>query len=398
MNQYGYKMSDSSFWKIAISLALASFFIFASMYAVQPLFPVYVEEFGISISTSSLSLSLTIIGLIVGLVILGFFSDRYGRTSFIKLSLLGATVPFVLIPISDSFTLLLVLRLIQGIMLAGLPAAAIAYLSEEIHPNHVHVATSLYIASNVFGGMMGRVFAAAVTDWLSWQFFFYILAGLGLILFGLVLFMVPASRFFSPGNLTFKEDVKQLTYHLKNPTLLLIFGLGIIFQTAFTGLWTYLPFYLQDEPFGLSLSAISFFFLAYGLGVIGSPFSGWLAGHFGLDKVRFIATFVFTVGIWITLSPSIFMITIGLCVLCLGFFTAHSLTASSIGELVTHHKGSAASLYLVSYYIGVVFGSSALSPIWEWFGWSGLVLFLGFLPAGYMIIVRMFLKKKKGKT
>lgn len=394
MNQQAYTIRDASFWKVALSLALASFFTFASIYAVQPLYPVFVEEFEVSISLSSLSLSLTIIGLIVGLIVLGFLSDRYGRTVFIKLSIVGATVPLLLIPIIDSFTVILLIRFIQGVAFAGLPAAAIAYLNEEIHPRHVHVATALYIASNVFGGMIGRVFAGAVTDWLSWQIYFYILAGVGTVIAVLVFSLLPNSRFFTPSDLDFKHDIKQLTFHVKNPTLLLIFGLGIVFQISFTGIWTYLPFYLQNEPFHLTLSAISFFFFAYGLGVIGSPLAGWFAGHFGLRKVRMIGTILFSIGIWLTLSPWLWMVALGLAVLCLGFFTAHSLTASSIGDLVTHHKGSAASLYLVSYYIGVVLGSSALSPIWDAFYWQGLNLLLGFLPLVYMVIVRMKLKKE----
>ncbi|MBH0231307.1 MFS transporter [Halobacillus yeomjeoni] len=395
MNQQGYQINESTFWKVALSLALASFFTFASIYAVQPLFPVFVQDFDISISMASLSLSLTVIGLIVGLIVLGFLSDRYGRTIFIKLSIIGASVPLLFIPIIDSFTVILAIRFIQGFAFAGLPAAAIAYVSEEIHPKHVHVATALYIASNVFGGMMGRVFAGAVTDWLSWESYFYILTGVGVVIAGLVIASLPHSRSFTPSDLTFKHDIKSLKFHVTNPTLLLIFGLGIIFQLSFTGIWTYLPFYLQNSPFFLSLSAISFFFFAYGLGVIGSPFAGWLAGHFGLSKVRLIGTFIFSIGIWMTLMPWLWAVALGLCVLCSGFFTAHSLTASSIGDLVTHHKGSAASLYLVSYYIGVVFGSSALSPIWNAYDWQGLVLILGFLPPGYMLLVRLVLKRTK---
>lgn len=119
MAQREYSMRDFYFWRIALSLTLASFFVFAGMYAVQPLFPVFVEEFDISVSASGLSLSLTIIGLIIGLIVLGFWSDRSGRTIFIKLSLAGATIPFLIIPLFDSFMLLLVLRFFQGIALAG---------------------------------------------------------------------------------------------------------------------------------------------------------------------------------------------------------------------------------------------------------------------------------------
>jgi YNFM family putative membrane transporter len=90
MQHEAYTIKNLYFWRITLSLALASFFVFAGMYAVQPLFPLFVKEFGVSVSASGLALSMTIIGLIAGLIVLGFWSDRSGRTIFIKLSLSSA--------------------------------------------------------------------------------------------------------------------------------------------------------------------------------------------------------------------------------------------------------------------------------------------------------------------
>ncbi|TFJ94298.1 MFS transporter [Lentibacillus salicampi] len=393
MEQRAYTIKDSYFWRITLSLALASFFVFAGMYAVQPLFPVFVKEFGVPVSASGLALSMTIVGLIVGLIVLGFWSDRSGRTVFIKLSLAGASIPFLLIPLSDSFLLLIVLRLLQGFALAGLPAAALAYLSEEIDRRSVHVATALYISSNALGGMVGRVMTGYLTDHFSWEMAFYVLAVLGLVILVAVMFMLPTSRFFAPSQLPFSNDLKAFIFHLKNPSLLLVFGLGIVLQFSFTGIWTYLPFYLEAPPFSLPLEAISYMFFAYGLGVIGSPAAGWVAGRFSLRTVRFVGVIVMAVGFLITLGSALWMIVVGLCVACLGFFTAHSLTASSVAEEVTHHKGSASSLYLVSYYIGVALGSSVLGPLWSSWGWSGLIILLACIPAVYVVMIRLFQSK-----
>ncbi|WP_099159843.1 MFS transporter [Virgibacillus ndiopensis] len=399
MQYQTYTIRDFYFWKITLSLALASFFIFASMYSVQPLLPVFVKEFGVSVSTASLAISLTIIGLIVGLIVLGFLSDRNGRTLFIKFSLIGSVIPFLLIPLTDSFLLLLVLRLIQGFALAGLPAASLAYLSEEIDRRSVSVATALYISSNALGGMMGRVLTGYITDHYSWEVAFYFLAGLGVIILASVFLLLPKSRFFQPSNLSFSRDMEAFFFHLKNPALLLVFGLGIVLQFSFTGIWTYLPFHLEGPPFSLSLQAISYTFFAYGLGVVGSPFAGWLAGNLGIRKIRIVGVVTLSIGILLTLSQTVTMIVIGLCVSCLGFFTAHSLTAASVSEQATHHKGSASSLYLVAYYIGVAIGSSALGPLWSVAGWTGLVVLTGILPVAYLVFVNvMSVRARKNAT
>ena len=386
MEKRTYTVRDREFWKIIASLLLASLFIFANIYAVQPLLPVFVSDFGVSVSTSSLSLSLTIIGLIAGLIILGFFSDRNGRRSYIIWSLLGSALPFFILPFVESFTVFLILRLIQGFALAGVPAAALAYISEEIDRKNIAYATALYISSNALGGMIGRVLTGFLTDAFSWQLTFFAFGVTGILL-------LPTSHHFEASELSFSKDIEGFLFHLKNPALLVVFGLGAILQISFTGVWTYLPFHLEAPPFSMSLQAISYLFFAYGIGVIGSPLAGRAAEAFGLRRVRLVGVFVFTAGVLMTLGTELWMVAVGLCITCLGFFTAHSLTAASVGQQATHHKGSASSLYLVSYYIGVAAGSSLLSPIWTRFGWNVLIILCAAMPAIYVMIVTWYRKR-----
>ncbi|EGA89886.1 hypothetical protein GPDM_07545 [Planococcus donghaensis MPA1U2] len=388
-----YTVKDRQFWKIILSLLFASLFTFANMYAVQPLLPVFVEEFQVPVSTASLSLALTIIGLILGLIILGFFSDRNGRKSYIIYSLIGSAIPFFIIPLTDSFSILLFLRFIQGFALAGVPAAALAYISEEIDRKNIAYATALYISSNVLGGMIGRISTGFLTDHFSWQISFYAFAVTGLFIFVIVLYLLPPSQNFNSSQVSFAKDIEGFLFHLKNPALLVVFGLGTVLQTSFTGIWTYLPFYLAASPFSMSLQAISYLFFAYGIGVIGSPMAGRVAEKFSIRNVRLAGVFILSAGIFMTLSPYLWMIVVGLCVTCLGFFTAHALTAASVSQQATHHKGSASSLYLVSYYIGVAAGSSVLSPLWTSGGWTGLVLFSAILPLLYIMAITLYRKK-----
>lgn len=393
MEKRTYTVRDREFWKIIASLLLASLFIFANIYAVQPLLPVFVSDFGVSVSTSSLSLSLTIIGLIAGLIILGFFSDRNGRRSYIIWSLLGSALPFFILPFVESFTVFLILRLIQGFALAGVPAAALAYISEEIDRKNIAYATALYISSNALGGMIGRVLTGFLTDAFSWQLTFFAFGVTGIVLFIAVFLLLPPSHHFEASELSFSKDIEGFLFHLKNPALLVVFGLGAILQISFTGVWTYLPFHLEAPPFSMSLQAISYLFFAYGIGVIGSPLAGRAAEAFGLRRVRLVGVFVFTAGVLMTLGTELWMVAVGLCITCLGFFTAHSLTAASVGQQATHHKGSASSLYLVSYYIGVAAGSSLLSPIWTRFGWNALIILCAAMPAIYVMIVTWYRKR-----
>lgn len=386
MQKQTYTIRDLYFWKIVLTLFLASFFIFAALYTVHPLMPVFIEEFDISVSTSSLSLSVAVVGLIIGLMVFGFISDRIGRTVFINLSLFVSIIPFLIIPLFDSFSMLLILRFIQGIALAGLPAAALPYIGEEIDRKGLGLATALYIGSNAMGGMFGRFVTGYIVEQFSWQTTFYLWAGIGIIILFIVLLLLPKSRFFSPIHKPVKQDIGAYFEHLKNPTLVLLFVLGVILQLSFTGMWTYLPFHMQGEPFYLPLKMISFFYLAYGLGIVGSSVAGMLVARFKLNVVRSIGIMIMSAGILLTLVGSITFVVIGLCIACLGFFTAHSLTATSVNVIATHHKGSASSLYLAAYYVGVSMGSTILAPVWVKTGWTGIIVIAAALPFAYMIL------------
>lgn len=117
-----------------------------------------------------------------------------------------------------------------------------------------------------------------------------------------------------------------------------------------------------------------------------------------MKAVRISGIIVLSLGILLTLLSPLPMIILGLCVTCLGFFTAHSLTASTVTEVATHHKGSASSLYLVAYYIGVTLGSSAVGPIWSIGGWYAVITLAGFMPVAYLAFVLFYQKLASKKS
>ena len=61
------------------------------------------------------------------------------------------------------------MRALAGLTLGGVPAVAMAYLSEEMHAKAIGLAMGLYISGNSLGGMSGRLVTGAVTDFSSWR-------------------------------------------------------------------------------------------------------------------------------------------------------------------------------------------------------------------------------------
>lgn len=386
-----YTPKERPFWKATFALTFASIYIFSSLYAVQPLLPILARDFDVTPVTSSLSLSLAVCSLIVGLLTLGFTSDRVGRVSVMKIGLLGSLLPLLLIPMVHSYILFLILRVIEGFFLAGIPAAAIAYLSEEISNSSVGMAVAFYIASNAMGGMGGRVFIGYLTDIFEWRTAFYFLAGISVFIIGMFFLLLPKSKHFSPSNGSFREDFLGMLVHLKNKQLLPLFLTGLMLMTVFTGIWTYLPFYLHGEPYNLSLKWISMTYLTYGFGVVGSPLAGRFSHKIKVRSILIIGVCIMLVGVAIITIHTPSIIVIGLSFLCLGFFIAHSMAAASVSQTATHHKGGASSFYLVSYYIGVALGGTAIGVLWTHFGWNGVIAIGGLLV---LLLILLFRQKR----
>jgi len=61
------------------------------------------------------------------------------------------------------------MRSLLGLTLAGVPAFAMAYLSEEMHPDSIGLAMGLYIGGGAIGGMGGRLLVGVVTDYFGWR-------------------------------------------------------------------------------------------------------------------------------------------------------------------------------------------------------------------------------------
>ncbi|MBN8235877.1 MFS transporter [Halobacillus kuroshimensis] len=380
-----YTPSEAGFWRVTIALMLASLSIFSTLYVFQPLLPVFTSELDITATQSSLLMSACVTAMVFGLFILGFAADRYGRALVMRGSLLFTALSLVLIPIMPEFEWMVTLRFIQGFFLAGIPAAAMGYLGEEVSYRHIGLAMTLYISSNALGGMGGRVVGGYLTDLFNWQMTLWSFSAFGVLAAFLFLWLFPKERFFEKAEQNLVVDLKGMLIHLKSGPLLVLFLLGILMQIVFTAVWTYLPFYLEGDPFDWPLKWIAFTYFAYLFGVLAPPAAGRISDQAGLKRVMFSGVVIFLIGTALTAVKEGWSIMVGLSLLCMGFFVAHSMASALVSKTATHHRSGASGFYLISYYLGVAIGSTAVGTLWEKFQWYGV------LSVGFLLIVLFIL-------
>jgi MFS transporter, YNFM family, putative membrane transport protein len=380
------KKGSPEFRNISIALFAGGFDTFAILYSTQPIMPVFSKEFHISPTTASLSLSVTTIALAFSMLLFGSLSEVIGRKIVMFFSLVSASLLGILIAFAPSFHYLLIFRVLQGFVLAGLPAIAMAYLGEEIDPKNLGIAMGLYISGNSIGGMSGRIIIGALTDFFNWR---VALGGIGVLSAAasiLFWFKLPESKHFTPRKMEIKKLSKSMLNHLKNPRLLCLYCIGFLIMGSFVSLYNFIGYELIAPPYLLSPTLISFIFIIYSIGTFSSTWSGRLADKYGHSNVLWSIILIMIVGAIITLNLNLAIKIIGICIFTFGFFGSHSVTSSWIGRLATYDKAQASSLYLLFYYVGSSIGGTAGGVFWSAYGWIGvIVMALSFLIIGMLL-------------
>lgn len=363
-----------AFRQVSIAFFAAGFNTFAILYTAQPLMPEFSETFNVTPATSSLSLTLTTLALAVSMIIFGSISEAVGRKQIMVGSMFAASLLCVLTPLSgESFTMLLILRTLQGVVLAGVPSIAMAYINEEIHPKSMPLAMGLYISGNSLGAVFGRVFSGLMGDVFNWQIAFLSIGLISVIATIIFWKLLNPSRNFTAQKLSAGSLFSSLIGHMKNPVLVSLFGVGFLLMGMNIALFSYVTFVLLGDPFNINQSVVSWIFLILLIGTVSSTVNGSLVARLGQEKVIYLGLSILTAGILMLFIPNVLTIIIGLSLFTYGFFASHSVVSGLVGRNARKNKAQASSLYLFFYYVGASLLGTFAGLFWVSHYWPGVV-------------------------
>ena len=196
---------------MCVALLMAGFSTFALMYDVQPILPLFTAQFGVNAATSSLAVSFTTGTMALAFIPAAVLSDRIGRRSVMIFSLIAAAILTLFSAILPGWTELLAMRAAIGLALAGVPSVAMAYISEEVHPNSIGSAMGLYIAASAIGGMAGRLGMASMSQYTGWRAAIGLMGAAGLAAGLAFAVFARQSRAFRPTH----HDLRTLTIAMR---------------------------------------------------------------------------------------------------------------------------------------------------------------------------------------
>ncbi|MTT30579.1 MFS transporter [Terrilactibacillus sp. BCM23-1] len=368
------KPADKAYKKTIIALFLGSFVTFADLYSTQPVIPLIAKQFQVTPTIASLSLSFCTGALALFLLILSFVSNSFDRKKLMTVSLILSAVLSICVGLTGNLYLLIAIRFLQGAVLAGFPSIAMAYINEEFDKKTMGLVIGIYVSGNSVGGLSGRLIVGVLTDLASWRVAILILGIISLIIGIFFKMMLPESHHFTNKKCTFKTNLRTFIQTLKQPSLLLLFGIGFILMGGFVTLFNYIGVLLTSEPYNLSQTLVGFIFIIYLVGTFSSTFMGRMADHHDRPNVIIFSIMLMVIGAIMTLSSPLVLKIIGLGFFTFGFFGGHSVTSSWVGILAgKSQKAQASSLYLLFYYTGSSFVGATGGVFLGHFGWIGVI-------------------------
>ena len=355
-----------------LAVVAAGMCAFFNMYITQALLPELRRAFGASVAAVSLTVTATTLGVAFAAPFAGSLADRFGRRRVLLIALSLLTLATFGSASADSLGSLLLWRALQGVVIPGIFASAVAYIAEEWPPAEAATMASLYVAGTVLGSFCGRFISGLVTDAYGWRSAFQVMGLINLSFLPLIATLLPKSRRFTPSS-SLLASLSGISGHLRNAPLLATYGIGFTLLFAQVGTFTYVNFYLSEAPFGLSIHALSFIFFVFLIGMAVTPFSGRWAMRWGPRRVGLAALGTSALGLLLTLSHWLPQIVLGLILSSAGIFIVQSLATAAVPRLAQGARSAAVGLYLTSYYFGGSVGASLPASLWSFAGWHACV-------------------------
>lgn len=359
-------------WRTAaLGAQLLGVAVMSAVYAPQPLLAAIAREFDRSAFEANLVVSLTTLGIALGVFPMAWLAERIGRGRVIAGSLAAGALLTAVTALAGAWVVLVASRLLAGMALSGVLVSALVWSSGAAPAVRRRRVAAMYVAGTTAGGMAGRIVAGAVGEWWGWRAgvvavdAIVLAAGAGGVVAVAVMLRRRAAAPASGAIETVRVGRKGVRARL--------FISAFAGMAAFMGTFNAIAFRVHEPPFSLGLAVTSLLFLTYAAGTVSSMRTGALLDRFGVRATILTGAVVMLAGLAILLVEHLVAVVAGLLVLAAGFFMLHA-GASATVPAVSPRPSVGQAWYTLFYYAGSSAGALLLGWAWDAARWPAVTL------------------------
>lgn len=371
----GHALGSVAYRRMLAALVCAGIATFAQLYSPQGVLQLISADLSIRAEQAALMVSAATLGLALAVVPWSFIGDRIGRLRAMVIAVASATSLGLVAAWAPTYEVVLVLRFLEGAALGGVPALAMAYLSEEVDARARAVAAGWFVAGTTIGGLTGRLVATPVAELTTWRTGMTAVAVVSATAAILFVVAAPRERRFVPtdGRGGAASRLDRLLANLRDPGQVVLFAAAFLLMGGFVAVYNYLTFHLSAPPYSLPAGLLGLVFLAYLGGTVASPVAGRLASIHGRLPVLLASMGVMLLGLLITLAGPLLVVLLGLLVMTAGFFAAHAIASGWASARADGARSQATGLYNLAYYAGSSVLGWGSGVVYESRGWGATV-------------------------
>ena len=367
--------------RAVLVMAGACGFGVANIYYNQPMLADIARDLG-SPAAAGVVPTVTQVGYALGLLLLSPLGDRFDRKILILGKLAGLILALGLAAVSTNLVTLAAASLAMGILTTFV---------QQIVPMAAHLAAPAKrgqvvgtVMSGLLIGILGaRVLSGIVAEHLGWREMFGIAAGLMIVLWAVLFFLLP--RTAPTSGQSYPALMRSLWHLFRGERVLReASAVGGLLFAAFSAFWATLTLYLASPAYHLGPEAAGLFGLVGIAGALVAPLAGRLADRGGPRRtvgIAIVVTFASYL-VFALAGQSLWGLVAGVVLLDLGVQGAMISNQSRIFALRPESRSRINTIYMVIYFAGGSAGSALGALAWSFGGWlavSGLGLALALL-------------------
>lgn len=351
------------------------------MYATQPLQPLLASKFDITVIQASQFTAVILLFLAISPIIYGYILEKMCAKKMLINASIVLLVTNIFLGLSNSYEMFMFFRICEALVIPAILTSLMSILA-NIDKENIKFNMSIYVATTVFGGLVGRIFSGFIATTLSYEYVFY---SLSLAVFVSILLI---KKLDYGGDATIiKPKINDVLHILKDRRFVVVYFVMFCVFFVFGGVLNVLPFRVKDISQDFSEFQISLLYLGYGMGILVSLTSKKII-HFFKGEVKTILVavlFFLVVTIFLTNENIIYLFLI-LFLFCIGMFTTHTVSTQLANSMKSSQKSLTSGMYLTFYYLGGAMGSFFPTLIYKNFGWDMML----YLFASILVIVEIF--------
>jgi YNFM family putative membrane transporter len=369
-------------------IIITTILTFSALYAPQPIQPLIMEYFGVSQSASALLTTATMLPLGIAPIFYGYLLEAVSARRMLIISISILAVSQIIFFLSNSFTLLVILRGVQGLVIPAILTGIMTYISTVTDKSNIQKVMSVYISATIMGGFAGRFFSGLISHYGGWRMMFLIL-GVSLAVSAYLMSKLDENK-ASMTKLNKKAVFEVLADRRFTVTYIIIFSMFFMFAA----LLNFIPFRMREIDPSSSAMLIGVMYTGYVMGVIVSLNVMKVIKIFrGEFNAIFAGLTMFVFSLMLFNITDIKVMFLGMFIFCAGMFMAHSIASGYLNKLADSNKGVTNGLYVAFYYAGGTIGSILPGIVYENYNWQVFLIFIGSIMFSTMLFGRIALRK-----